>query len=283
MWAFPFFYWLFYRREGFLKMFFHTALLILATALPIALFYFLSDDANAYMTNYFQKQIVWNSQHEATVNSRFAILGDFLRSVLPPLLIAVLITGFAYAKKQPLTLLRANQKPALLYLCITLSGVLPIMISLKQSSFYILTVFPFFAIALALLLLPVMERFLNKPQIGTVWFRSFTIIVCCFFIAALSVAIFRMNKIGRDNNKISDCYKIIEAIGGDRSINICPELYNDWSLHGYYARYGNISLIPYTDSGYGYFLTNPSCHIPAPGEYTEINLSLKEYRLFIKK
>jgi 4-amino-4-deoxy-L-arabinose transferase-like glycosyltransferase len=281
IWTFPFFYWLFFRREDFLRMLFYSVLFILATALPIALLYFLSDDAHKYLNSYFTNQVAWNSQNVRTVSTRFAILGGFFQSVLPPVLIAFFVAGLAYIKKIPLTLPRANYKIALLYFCITLSGVLPIMISLKQSNFYILTVFPFFAIGLGILLLPLIERLINIR--GTNWFKHFTIIVFCMLLVSLSIAIARTNKIGRDKNKIIDCNKIIETIGSNQLINICPEIYSDWSLHGYYARNGNISLMPFVDTGYRYYLTSKSCNAPSPLEYKEMDLELKEYRLFIKK
>ncbi len=67
---------------------------------------------------------------------------------------------------------------------------------------------------------------------------------CLFFLAGLFSVFYNKDKFSRDEVKLKDTYAIIQAIPAGSVINIHPGMWEDWSLHGYYARLKGVSLDP---------------------------------------
>lgn len=281
IWVIPFFDWIINRSESFMKMSLKTVIIVLSTVFPLALLFIFSPEASENMVNYFNLQVVDSLQNVATVNSRFAIIGYFFQHIIAPLLIALFIIVVHMKKKRSLRILYRNSKTSLLFMLIVFSGILPIMISMKQSGFYILTVYPFFAISVGYLLLPLIEELTS--EIKEKPFKLITFIAYSMISISLGLSVFYIispDRIRRDKNKILDCYEVIDEIGTHQIVNLCPSMYTDWSLHGYYARYGNISLDVNINREHEYYLTKDTCENFSHDKYKEVEIKLIEYSLF---
>lgn len=284
IWSAPFFLWLFKREKSFQSVILDTGMLIGITVMPIVLLYFLNPAAQHHMISYFNKQIVGSIQSSQTVNNRFAIVGMLLQNIVVPVLIGLVIVFIARRRKIDLRLIKQNLSISLVFFAIVLSGVLPIMISMKQRGFYIHTVYPIFAVGLAYLLLPLINALRSKSMLSPKQNRAIRISAVMLAIASLIVSIAQINRAGRDNAMISDCKKIIEVVGKNTTISICPELYEKWNLHGYYARYGNVSLEVNQGKLAEYYLLNKDCNInQLPEGYTPIQIETIEYKIFKKE
>ncbi|MCE2742413.1 MAG: hypothetical protein LW701_02400, partial [Fluviicola sp.] len=109
--------------------------------------------------NYFQIQVVKSLETIVTVESRFFIVKRMFSEMILPIVIA-LIFYFSYFKKRvELRLTKEQRATSFTFLALGLSAVLPIMVSMKQSGFYILTAYPFFAIAVANFVSPQLTAF----------------------------------------------------------------------------------------------------------------------------
>ncbi len=282
IWSAPFFFWLVLQRKSFVHMCVNTVLLCAFTLLPLWLCTGLSPDAAFNLESYFNKQVVNSIQHVQTVSSRFAILGNFASGILPALLLGgvlLLITrlrGIALREMQA-----AYKKPALALLLLSLSGVLPIMVSLKQRGFYILSVYPFFALALGLLLLPLFSALLSTW--GAKAHSLFRYGTFAFLATAICLSVYFAGSIGRDREKIRDTQAIISFTGEGKTIGVCPELSREWSLHAYFQRYGQVSLARKHPHTYKYLVQAPECaHTKKLSPYTATGLNLEHYRLYIR-
>ncbi|MCJ7498405.1 MAG: hypothetical protein MUO78_09795 [candidate division Zixibacteria bacterium] len=98
-------------------------------------------------------------------------------------------------------------------------------------------------------------------------------------IAVAAFSILQIGKTGRDHEKLKDVYAVGKVIPGGAIISICPSMWEDWSLHGYFARYFDISLDP-SDKEHEYYLTDKSCDSSLAKNYTKINLSTGIYDLY---
>lgn len=284
IWGVPFFLWLFTKKATFSKTVLNTILIIVSTILPIALLYYLVPDAQNNMLRYFEKQVVGSIENVATVESRFAIIKEFfISAIIPIAVVAITILSISLTKINK-SLFNQNLKYFLLFTCITASGVLPIMVSMKQRSFYISTVYPIFAIGLAYYIYPFVqsriERVKEKSK-GFVFFKVFTILI---IITATTLTIIQANRIGRDKDVIHDSKMVINEVGKNNIISICPELFSEWSLHGYFSRYGNVSLSIPPHPNQQYFLSKDNC-LPSSlkEEYKQVAIQLKKYTLYQKK
>lgn len=275
LWSAPAFLWLCTKKISFPKAVTHSLALIGFTALPLLLCIWLSPDALLNLQSYFEKQVMGSIQAVQTVNSRFAILGEFCMGILPAMILGLLIWLFAKRPKPGFT----KHPMAFALFCLCLAGVLPIMISLKQRGFYILTVYPFFALALGMIALPWLlqvEARWKSNKTGSL----FKWITLGTFLAAVGGNLYFAQSSGRDVEKRKDIRTVLTQTGENTTIGLCPQLYTDWSLHAYFQRYGHLSLDAKTPLQYTYYLSPVNnCAVQPDNNYTAVDLPLHNYTL----
>lgn len=274
IWSVPFFMWVFFRKESFGKMFFHSSVLVAFTLIPLAILLLISEPALDTLTKYINNQVVGGITKVQTVNSRFTIVLKFLLTSLP----SILLTGIIILigkKKRILSYLKTHKKIAFTLLAITFAGILPIMISLKQRGFYILTVYPFFALGLSMLVLPLISQFKT-------WKNNLVkLITVGAIILALVLSILNWGKLNRDHTLVNDCKLIINTVGKGNRINVCYEVRKRYNIVAYFARYGNVSLMTSKLSNEEYLIIwNHKCFHKFPGNYSKVPIPTKEFHLY---
>ena len=123
-----------------------------------------------------------------------------------------------------------------------LSGVIPIMVSMKQSGFYILTTFPFFAIGISALLYPLADSLFGNLNYRSKGFFIIKWIGYSLLLSGILLSLYFYDQVGRDKDRIHDTHLILAEVPGGSIINIYPEMWGDLPLHAYFARYNNVSL-----------------------------------------
>lgn len=284
IWSVPFFIWLFKRKKSFRQMTIETLILILITILPIALLYFLVPAAQNNMLNYFNMQIIGSINDVKTVDTRFAIIGMFVESIIFPLVIGIIVIIVALKQKVEKKLLTVNLKEAIIFISIVFSGIFPVIISMKQRGFYILTVYPLFAIGLAYFLYPILNPVIDNIKSETKGFKIFKVISIGIVPISILLSILQVNKIGRDKIMINDSKEVISVIGENITINICPEMFSLWSLHGYFSRYGNVSLDSNEENRCQYYLSLENCNKEYLNKnYELMSVETEKYKLYRRK
>ena len=86
------------------------------------------------------------------------------------------------------------------------------------------------------------------------------------------------NTIQRDHDLLHDVHKIITEVPKYSTISITKNMHKNWSAHGYFQRYGNISLDNKSTTMHTYLLMKKSntCSL----KYEKVNLDLKLYSLY---
>lgn len=196
-----------------------------------------------YMIGYFNRQVVGSIANVVTVSSRFYIMESLLVEILMPLAFLVIIS--IMHKSVGKIFFISNKKDEdfkwfLVFLSLGLSGVLPIMVSMKQSGFYMLTALPFFALALAHLFRKTMESLLSVVT------KKIYVLTSCLSVMALVIGIVLnlvfANTYGRDEAFLRDMKAVLNEIGDDKTVSITEKEYPLWSWHSYFARYGDVGL-----------------------------------------
>lgn len=281
LWGVPFFYWLFKRKGSFLQMTNNTVDLILYTVLPIAILFFIFPDAQNNMINYFDKQVLGSFNDVQTVDTRFEIVGIFFGSIAASVLIGIITILIALTMKVQKSLLILNLKDFLMFTVIALSGVIPIIASLKQRHFYIITVYPIFALGLAYYIYPILKIAITKIKLTSIGFKAFKGITIAVIIISTALTISQINRVGRDKDIIYDVKKIINVIGKDNTVNICRNMHSEWHLHAYFARYGNVSLDYKSNNVCQYYLSNGKCNKDIlENKYDIVPIETKKYKLY---
>ena len=284
VWSVPFFMWAFMRKRSFPQMIIDSFILVAFTILPIALLFFIVPEAQNNMLSYFNKQVIGSIQNVQTVNSRFAIIGKFIESIIIPLVVGLIIIIVSLKKKVKKPLFKENLREALMFLAIVLSGVIPIMISMKQRGFYILTVYPLFSIGLAYYLYPMIQPIIDKLKTNHKGFKIFKGITVGIVFISTAFSVSQINRIGRDKDMILDSKAVIDIVGRNTTLNICTEMYSMWSLHGYLSRYGNVSLDKNQNNNHQYYLSLENCNKQfLEDKYDLVPIKTKKFKLYKRK
>ncbi|MEO6903536.1 MAG: glycosyltransferase family 39 protein [Bacteroidia bacterium] len=284
-WSFPFLLWLLNRKESFLNMILDSMWLFLATIIPLVILILLSPEAKISLQKYLDIQVLNSLKNIKTVDSRLFIINRLFSELGPAIALCVVFLIWGWRKHFPINTLKSNYNTALLFIMLGLTGVFPIMISMKQSGYYILATFPFFAIGISILIIPLIEFLFDNEFYETKGFLFFKRVSYGIFIIGLILPLYFVNNIGRDETQVKDMYTIIEKIPAGTIINILPNMWEEWGLHGYYARYKSISLDPNLDNKREYLLiqNNKISDTAIFTSYKKIELQTTDYQLYKRR
>ncbi len=277
--SFFFWYSIFEKKIALRKMIFKTSLLIFSTFIPLLLLILFSSSAENALVHYINKQLIFSLTQVQTVPTRFFIIYRLFNELL---LDMTLVGLFVFIFKKRGTRLKSNlsknKSSIFLFLALGFSAVLPITISLKQSGFYILPSFAFFAIAFALFVSSLIE--MKKIQFTSKILKYSGPISLLVLILAFAFSLSFKNKTGRDQEILHDVYSIIQYLPQNERLAIPKSLSQNWPLQAYFARYSGISLDDVSKQNLPYYLTKKTSALVKNENYQEVNLKLKQYKLY---
>jgi len=273
------FFWHFivFKETTIKEMSYRSAQLFLFTITPFILLYLFSPIAIDSIGHYIYKQVYGSIQNISSlsqytpVDSRFFIIRKLVLELLPALILCLIILYFSIKNKLNVEL--QEKKWALFFILLALSGVLPVMVSMKQSGFYILTAFPFFSIALGGLVTPFIVSVMPKKT-----FKLF-VLGLLILIVSILLSIKKIGVTGRDHDLIEDVQLLLKVIPEDSKISIDKDMINNYSLIGYFARHGNVSLNSAEKLNYhvSYHKKNKNL-----ANYSQVKLNTKTLILYLK-
>ncbi len=235
----PFWVWLIKKENDFLRMATDSLMIIVFTSLPLIVLFSIDSTAHDHFFFYLDHQVVTSIMNTRKGESHFSVLLFFLNDILPPLIVSGIIACVAIKKKVVAWKeLKENSQWALIFFMTGLSGVIPMMITSNQSSFYILPAFVFFNLSLALWISPALAASLTR-------LKSIRIVKATarlLLVASLAFATAQIGTIGRDEDELNDVFKIAGVVPQGSMISISPTVADIWGLHAQFARYGHISL-----------------------------------------
>lgn len=250
------------------------------------------------LQRYFQKQVVGSLAQVQTVSTRFKIIGDYILALLPMLLISVFLGWILFRRKNAnsiglFTKLKLEASSFLSkqtvkwLLLLSLSGVIPIMISLKQSDYYIYCVFPFAAMAVVIGFKDywlAWEKFLLNSR---KW-PYFMVFICLVFGGWGFV---QAGKVQRDKELWTDINSMVASLNqkeGDSSLVLGSfrALKDDWYMQAYLYRYFNITVqnyrVPNDEKDFKYFLVPKNYTRDSLKGLVPLNREMKKYELWQK-
>lgn len=267
--ALPALLWLFGTRKGFGQAAVGTLAMAAGLAAPMALLWFCVPDAQEFLRKYFENQIVGGMQTQVT--ERTYIVTTLLSHGATVLVPAAALALWGWLHKE------AAWRPTLdswrrfgLMFALALCGTLPMMVSTKQRAFYLLTVFPFVALAVAALLEPLArhaEKQLQRP--------AMTVATVAVLLAAVIANALHYGKPGRDKAMLHDMDVMAAEVHDGELVALAPELASNNSLHGYWYFYHRVTL-----DANAQHLHLIAADDVADTTYVEVPLPTEEYRLY---
>lgn len=267
--ALPALLWLFGTRKGFGQAAVGTLAMAAGLAAPMALLWFCVPDAQEFLRKYFENQVIGGSQ--VLVTSRTYIVKTLFSHTAVVLVVALAVVLFGILKKSaPWRPTRDSWRRFGLVFALALCGTLPMMVSTKQRAFYLLTVFPFVALAVAALLEPLarhMEKQLQRP--------AMTVATVAVLMAAVITNALHYGKPGRDKAMLHDMDVMAAEVHDGELVALAPELASNNSLHGYWYFCHHVTLD--ANAQHSHLIATDDV---ADTTYIEVPLPTEEYRLY---
>jgi 4-amino-4-deoxy-L-arabinose transferase-like glycosyltransferase len=305
----PFLYWIIYDRDKIKPFVLDTLILILSCLAPIILLIYKIPSATNFFTIYFKNQVLKSINNITTVDSRFFIIKSLLMELITPfVLVGILL--FINKNNNLKIKIKTTLKSSLFFFLLGSFGAFPIMISLKQSDFYIIATYPFFAISLALLISPFIKiplenvSFKNTIKIASTFIAMFLLITCISsYINNNTIKQFRLSEKINNYNFLKNFYEPTRVKWGVTEIEIQKEkdvllisnklkknttifadtiLKDDIILQSYFVLEKNISLNSINENQSKYKLTLKENIKKNYDNYTNIRLDTKIYALLKK-
>lgn len=275
--VFGFIYWIvfdgFKLNKNLVYSFFIFILPFLILIISIKIFPQLTEN----LTFYFKQQLLpaLQNKREITVNNRFEILIKLFFELLAPILLSIIVF-FKYKKNNFF-----KKKQVLLFVLIGFSASIPLILSLKQRSFYFVPSISFFAIAFGIYLIPFFHNLIEKTSLKMMNIFKISSIFISIFVIILSISL--LGKYSRDENKIRDIEMISTIVPYGSNVCSTKENRYNWGTVAYFARIGNISLNKAITNNYYLLKKEEKISIEIKEKFEIVNLNLSEFVLYKKK
>lgn len=242
--VFYFIYFLTHRNEyWFSTMIKDTFLLVFTVAFIFGGFLSLYQPAFDSLSKYIGTQVFESLNGDRVVGSRWYIISVLFQEIVG-ILIIILVLNLVYYKK---ALFKKRMDPkvaqvSFLFLLIGFSASVPIMISPKQLSFYIVPSLPYFAMGLSYLIANIVYSYTLRIQAGSLGMRIFKYFNGLLFVLVIALSINNYGGFERDRDLIEDIVIIGDFLGEKKMITIKKPLSGHWSLMAYFQRKYYINL-----------------------------------------
>ncbi|MFM2016574.1 MAG: hypothetical protein RL007_230 [Bacteroidota bacterium] len=229
---------------------------------------------NSYLS-YFNDRIAttFSIRETATTSSRLFILYELLLDILPALAISAVIA---------LTMRRFSNElrsKSVFFFVLGMSGILPLMATLEQRGFYLVTGLPFVVIALALPLTAAAERLTQLVSERKYLMRTLYSLSVLTIAGTITATILLAGTPKRDKDMLHDVRLIGAVISNGATIGADPASAANWSLLGYLNRYHDVSI----DRNGAVFDYHIATHgAPIPEGYTRITPGSRVFHLYAK-
>jgi len=262
------FYWIVsLKNYRFSKMFLHSLILVGTPVVIYSLLFLISPEALESFKTYFGIRFVNTFNNVgATTGNRFELLIRLINELLPLAILSLLILIISRKQKSKDLTIKDGTKRILWFILIGLSGSMPLMVTLEQRGFYLVTALPYFAIAFALLLASRLTNLFAKMSESSLGLKLFKGFSSALLLGSIVFVFTCIGKTKRDKEMLQDVYAFGKLIPCGEIVSIPTEMWNDWNFQTYMVRHNYISL-EVNDTTNNYFLIRkdlPASLVPKP-------------------
>lgn len=221
--------------------------------------------------------------------NRFLYLVKLLNTLLPSLALAVLLLRPWRWRRGALPSGPWPRRACGL-LVLALAGSLPLVFSARQSLFYVLPSFPFFALALAVLVAPGLGAGIAAWPADSRRLRTGTLVATAVLLAVVGWSLSRVGTVNRDRTMRADVKLLVEHLGPDsagaaapvRTVAACRSLWDAWGLEAALVRRGRVAL-QRGDVGVDWLIAPAECDEPPLAAWERVPLATVQFHLYQRR
>lgn len=243
---------------------------IFGIILPILI----SEELRNSMSSYYETQVIPSLLYhrDATSNSHLYLLGELVLQLIIPISIFII---FKFINRKD----KNNEiKAPLFFLFIGLSASLPLLISTKQRSFYLVPALVFYVLAVGLYITPSIKNMMSNLHEKRILKIKYLLNV--MIVSVVVYSFFSYGNYMRKEEKIAEYYQIANSFPYGSTIHTDWKLCEDWELIAYMARIKNLSLDCEKKRD---FVLLPIQHAFDDSSYERMNVQLNHYALYKRK
>ena len=234
-----FWYWLINNKGiTFKKNILYSIILIGTPVLIYGILIFFNTHIYDVFKLYFENRLgmTFNNTERFTTDNRFEIMFRLFTELIPMYILMLFI--YLFSKKYMVVSVNKNEhfKRITWLLLIGFSGSLPLMITLEQRGFYLLTTLPLFTIAGAAMFANKINALVEKINVDGNFYKYAKWTTFVILLFSLTFTISKIGETKRDKNLLSDIYNIGKIIPYGSIVKIAPEMGPDYSLREYFIR-----------------------------------------------
>lgn len=207
-----------------------------------SVFFLLNNDAYINISTYINTQVLESIAGERVIVSRTWILQVMFNELIPLLLLlAIYFTTIKIKKRVDFIPDKITTSWALFFLMVGLMASLPIIVSPKQLSFYVIPSTPYFVLAGAILMSPMLNSLSKVKNLKVL--KRVRIATITILFGSVAFAWFNAGKYMRNKSELQDLAIIAKEIKAhnENVVMLSPALIQDWSVMSYLKRYYNIN------------------------------------------
>lgn len=278
-----FFGWVAYRNVSFVKMIGYS---ILLTVVPFTIYFLLLQNDSVFLslTIYFNNRVLHSIRSVSTVDNRLFLVGRLVSELIPALVVSLLII-LATIKTFRQTISEkyfseGHQKHSLFFLLVGISASFPLMITLEQSGFYLVTSLPYFALSISFFVAPLVSRWIEKINMQRVGYKISKVISLLLLSIVLIYSGLQIGKFNRDEEMLHDVHLIGKEIPRATILGSTPDLWQTWSLQEYLIRHYYICQDSVILPKHDYLLLESEKDAPVEMKIQKVNIPTVKYHLY---
>ncbi|MEN8005612.1 MAG: glycosyltransferase family 39 protein [Candidatus Krumholzibacteriota bacterium] len=222
--------------------------------------------------------------------NRFIYLSKLLNTLLPMLGATFLVALLGWRKRVLSAVGKEHLGWALTFLLLALAGSVPLVVSPRQSVFYVLTSFPFYGMAAALSVAGIVAELVGRLEARPRMLRVMQVVAVLLLVAATGLSATKIGTYNRSETLTRDV-KVIGAYvrsaveapaGSEYEVGVCRRLWTDWPLESNLARYHRLAMAR-NDSTMPFVLVLGGCADDLGADYQRVDLATGEYDLYARR
>ncbi len=270
-------YWLISKDISFGKMVLWTLILIGIPAFILGFLWFSNEDVAASFISYYHDRYVPTFTNEMnTTGNRFDILIKVFLEILPIGIISGIILFFS-RKYKTQDIHPKQYKNSMIWLFILgLSGTAPLMVTLEQRGFYIVTAMPLFVLAVSMFAASRITTLINRIKTLNTLNLAMAFLFACSIVFSFS----QIGKYKRNENTLSDIYKVQQVVPENTIIGFPSKMHSEWAFQAYMMRYNKNSMKDNcSDCKYFVIYKNLDKNL-VPPNYSKLNMETQSFDVY---